>query len=145
MSTEVAVSSVDRIAVASDAADALEALYLAHRVAVFHYLRATSRDEDRALDLSATTFERAFRELRAGREPGIGWLLRTAPNAAIDADRRTRTAALFHRRSTPADATVPSSEDAAIGAEQGGWHARERRARPPAAAPTRCAGAPVHE
>ena len=132
MSTEVAVSTVNRTAVDSDAADALEALYLAHREAVFRYLRATSRDEDRALDLTATTFERAFRELRAGREPGIGWLLRTARNAAIDADRRTRTAALFHRRSTPADATMPSSEDTRDRRRTG----RVARARAPRSLPT---------
>lgn len=117
MSSEAAVSSVPAI-VGSAAADALEALYLTHRDAVFRYLRAISRDEEGALDLTATTFERAFRELRAGREPGLGWLLRTARNAAIDVDRSARTAALFRLRTRPAGSTAPSPEDMVVGGEQ---------------------------
>lgn len=98
--------------------DTLEALYLAHHEAVFRYLRAIGSDEDRALDLAATTFERAFAELRAGREPGIGWLLRTARNAAIDADRRSRTAVLFRWRSTGTEPSGPSAEEQMLGAER---------------------------
>ena len=95
----------------------LEAVYLAHRESVFRYLRAMTGDEDAAIDLTAVTFERAFAELRRGHSVGLGWLLRTARNAAIDADRRARTAALFRLRSRQAPAPVVSAEDAAIGAE----------------------------
>ncbi len=118
MSSEAAVADVDQAAVGVHAADALEVLYLTHREAVFRYLRAISRDEDGALDLTATTFERAFRELRAGREPGIGWLLRTARNAAIDADRRARTAALLRWRSAVVEPSAPSLEERALGLER---------------------------
>lgn len=99
-------------------ADSLEELYLAHHEAVFRYLRAISGDEDQALDLAATTFERAFAELRAGREPGIGWLLRTARNAAIDAERRSRTAALFRWRSERLEPSAPSPEQQTLGSEE---------------------------
>ena len=102
------------------ARDALEALYLGHRESVFRYVRAMTRDEDRALDLAATVFERAFAELRAGREPGLGWLLRTARNAVIDADRRARTAALFRRRSYATEASVSSPEEQSVGSERAG-------------------------
>ncbi len=118
MSSQAVLSGVDRTAVGSDAANVLEALYLTHREAVFRYLRAISRDEDRALDLTAVTFERAFGELRAGREPGIGWLLRTARNAAIDADRRARAAVLFHWHVATAAPVAPSLEDQMLRAEQ---------------------------
>jgi RNA polymerase sigma-70 factor (ECF subfamily) len=96
----------------------LEAVYLAHREPVFRYLRAMTGDEDAAIDLTAVTFERAFAELRRGNSVGLGWLLRTARNAAIDADRRARTAALFRLRSRQAPPLVVSAEDEAIGAEQ---------------------------
>jgi RNA polymerase sigma-70 factor (ECF subfamily) len=99
------------------AAHALEEIYRAHRDPVFRYLRSICRDEDRALDLTAVTFERAFAELRAGREPGLGWLLRTARNAAIDAERRARAARLLPRRSHESEAAAPSPEDAALDAE----------------------------
>ncbi len=99
------------------AALALEEIYRAHRDPVFRYLRSICRDEDHALDLTAVTFERAFAELRAGREPGPGWLLRTARNAAIDAERRARAARLLPRRSHESEAAMPSPEDAALDAE----------------------------
>ncbi len=71
-----------------------EALYERHREAVFRYLRARTADEDEALDLAATTFERALRHLERNPtvELGVGWLLRTARNAAVDARRRRRAA-----------------------------------------------------
>lgn len=100
------------------AADALEVLYLAHRDSVFRYVRAICRDVDVALDITAATFERAFGELQAGREPGVGWLLRTARNAAIDADRRARVAAAFRLRSDRAEPLVQSPENAVLEFEQ---------------------------
>lgn len=118
MNSEAAAVEIEQVASAARAGDALEALYLAHRESVFRYLRAMSGDEDRALDLTAMTFERAFAELRAGREPGLGWLLRTARNAAIDADRRARTALLFHRRSRETEASASSPEEQTLEAER---------------------------
>ena len=99
------------------AAQMLEEIYGAHRDPVFRYLRSICRDEDHALDLTAVTFERAFAELRAGREPGLGWLLRTGRNAAIDGERRARVARLLPRRSHVSQAAAPSPEDAALDAE----------------------------
>ncbi len=118
MNSEAASVELERAAGSTRAGEALEALYLAHREAVFRYLRAVTGDDERALDLTATTFERAFAELRAGRQPGIGWLLRTARNAAIDAARRARTAALFHRRSGTDEAFSSSPEEQTLEAEK---------------------------
>lgn len=116
--SEAASVELERAAGSARAGEALEALYLAHREAVFRYLRAMTGDDERALDLTATTFERAFAELRAGRQPGLGWLLRTARNAAIDADRRARTAALFHLRFRPGEASALSPEEQTLEAEK---------------------------
>jgi RNA polymerase sigma factor (sigma-70 family) len=118
VSSEAAAVELERGSGGARTGQAFEALYVAHHEAVFRYLRATSRDEDRALDLAATTFERAFVKLRSGREPGIGWLLRTARNAAIDADRRARTAALFRWRSAGPEPTAPSPEEQTLDAER---------------------------
>jgi RNA polymerase sigma-70 factor (ECF subfamily) len=71
-----------------------EPLYVAHREAVLRYLRVRARDAD-SLDLAALTFERAFRTIAAGGAVNLGWLLRTARNAAIDAGRRQRTRLLL--------------------------------------------------
>lgn len=117
MNSEAASAELERAAGSARAGAALEALYLAHRDAVFRYLRAIAGDDERALDLTATTFERAFAELRAGREPGLGWLLRTARNATIDADRRARTAALFRLRSRTGEASASSAEEQTLEAE----------------------------
>lgn len=124
MNSEAAAIEIEQVAGPARASDALEALYLAHRESVFRYLRAIIADEERALDLTATTFERAFGELRAGREPGLGWLLRTARNAAIDADRRARTAALFRLHSRGTEALASSPEKQALDAERG-WRVRQ--------------------
>lgn len=118
MNSDAAALEAERRAGTERTSEAFEALYLEHHEAVFRYLRAISRDEDRALDIAAATFERAFAEVRAGRELGIGWLLRTARNAAIDADRRSRTAALFRWRSIGPEPSAPSPEEQALGAEQ---------------------------
>ena len=118
MNSQAVAVELERAAGSARAGEALEGLYLAHREAVFRYLRGMTGDDERALDLSATTFERAFAELRAGRQPGIGWLLRTARNAAIDADRRARTAALFHLRFRLGEASASSPEELTLAAEK---------------------------
>jgi RNA polymerase sigma-70 factor, ECF subfamily len=68
-------------------------LYEAHRLSVYRYLRAKTRNDEDALDLTAITFERAFANHHRfrRRDGGIhAWLLRIARNAAIDANRRRR-------------------------------------------------------
>jgi len=78
--------------VTSTPAASLERLYLAHRDSVVRYLRSISPSEDEAFETAALVFERAFATI--AREPdvelGIGWLLRTARNAAVDQGRRRR-------------------------------------------------------
>jgi RNA polymerase sigma-70 factor (ECF subfamily) len=70
-----------------------EKAYERYRLPVYRYLRARVIHDEDALDLTATTFERAFAK-RASFHPrggGLGaWLFRIARNAAIDAQRRTR-------------------------------------------------------
>lgn len=98
---------------------AAEALYLAYREPVFRYLRAMTGDEDAALDLTALTFERALREL--GRRPadlGMGWLIRTARNAAIDATRHRRSIDHAEERLAGQAAASPSAEETALDAER---------------------------
>jgi RNA polymerase sigma-70 factor (ECF subfamily) len=68
-------------------------LYEQHRIAVYRYLRARTRNDDDAMDLAALTFERAFGSLGRFRRHDGGvqaWLLRIARNSAIDAHRRRR-------------------------------------------------------
>lgn len=103
---------------ADDARAWLEAAYVAHREPVFRYARAMAGDEDAALDLTATAFERAVAEARRGREVGLGWLLRTVRNAAIDADRRARTARLFRLRSAGPPPAAASAEAESLDAER---------------------------
>ena len=94
--TAVAAGEADRSerAAPSDTVD-FEALYAEHRVAIYRYLRAWGVSDDAAADLTAETFERAFRS-RARHRPGEGsvrtWLLRIARNLAIDAARRRESA-----------------------------------------------------
>ena len=85
----------------------VDALYRSHSDEVFRYLRALTGDDEESLDLAALTFQRAIEHL-SGREDeiGIGWLIRTARNAAIDASRR-RSA----RRRT-VERLVPTSDEA---------------------------------
>ena len=68
-------------------------LYQQHRLSVYRYLRARVGSDEDALDLAASTFERAFANLGRFRRRDGGvqaWLLRIARNTAIDAHRRRR-------------------------------------------------------
>lgn len=83
---------IDSSSLASDRPVTIEELYEAHRLAVYRYLRSLSGSDADAADLTATTFERAFRaidRLRPDASP-VAWLLRIARNAAIDDRRRSR-------------------------------------------------------
>jgi len=69
-------------------------LYQQHRLSVYRYLRARVRSDEDALDLAASTFERAFANLGRFRRRDGGvqaWLLRIARNTAIDAHRGRRS------------------------------------------------------
>jgi RNA polymerase sigma-70 factor, ECF subfamily len=76
--------------------EAFAELYVRHRDMVIGYLRARTRADDDALELTAVTFERALVAIHRYRPRGAGfraWLLRIARNAAIDEGRRrNRTA-----------------------------------------------------
>jgi RNA polymerase sigma-70 factor (ECF subfamily) len=67
-------------------------LYERYRLPVYRYLRARGADDDVALDLMATTFERALSSLHRfrSRDGGFGaWLFRIARNARVDEHRRS--------------------------------------------------------
>ena len=89
--------AVPRSAQAAAADELFEAAYVLHRETVFRFLRGRCPVEDDALDLTAFTFERALRASRTGQLPErvLPWLLRTARNAAIDRQRRSRTRSLL--------------------------------------------------
>ena len=74
---------------------AFAAMYQQHRLDVFRYLRARVLSDEDAADLTAATFERAFR-LRDRYHPHpdgpLPWLLRIARNAATDQLRRQSSA-----------------------------------------------------
>ncbi len=86
-------------------------VYEQHRLSVYRYLRARTRNDEDALDLTASTFERAYRNLDRfrARDGGMhAWLLRIARNAAVDAHRRRRStdsldAADFHLQQMAVD------------------------------------------
>jgi RNA polymerase sigma factor (sigma-70 family) len=119
MNTDHVVAPLAVLTVGGDAAAAFESLYLAHREAVFRYLRVVTRDDDEALDVTAITFERALREMRdRRRDVGLGWLVRTARNSAIDAGRHRRTVDDAQRRAAARYPSPPSPEDAVLGLER---------------------------
>ena len=71
--------------------EAFAELYVRHRDSVLGYLRARTRADDAALELTAVTFERALVSIHRYRRRGGGfraWLLRIARNAAVDEGRR---------------------------------------------------------
>jgi RNA polymerase sigma-70 factor (ECF subfamily) len=111
----------DLLSAAAAEPAAFEAVYLAYRTPVYRYLRSLVRTDDEAADLTALTFERALREVRRYRGTGsaIGWLLRIARNAAIDAGRRRRpTVGLQTARARGLAATDPPLDDTVAEREQ---------------------------
>jgi RNA polymerase sigma factor (sigma-70 family) len=117
VTTESVVTADTTSAERADAVERFEVLYRLHRDALTRFLRTICASDDEALDVAALTFERAFRALRAGREPGLGWLLRTGRNAAIDARRRSRVTELFLRRSSRQQPAESSAEEQVIGVD----------------------------
>ena len=95
-----------------------EQLYRANRLAVLRFLNAYTGDEERALEIASITFERAWSECRRGRTVGLGWLLRCARNAAIDAARRDTVRERFARLRMGSKA-VQSPEDDLIERDAG--------------------------
>lgn len=96
-------------------------LYESYRLPVYRYLRSRSASDDDAADLTAATFERAFRAVDGYRSAGspISWLLRIARNAAIDASRRRRpTLALDERPAATQPATGLTPEAAYLADER---------------------------
>lgn len=72
-----------------------ESAYVDSRERVYRFLRGRTASDDEALDLTATTFERAwnaFDRRPPDPEEVTPWLLRIARNAAIDEGRRRRRA-----------------------------------------------------
>lgn len=114
MTTEVAQFSERRLDEAVDARAIFDELYAEHRAAVLRFLSVDQRDPEQAIDLTALTFERAWRETQRGRTVGLGWLIRTARNAAIDACRRAHLADLFVARSPRIAETEASAEDVVV-------------------------------
>ena len=87
--------------------------YEAWRQPIYRYLRSRSASNEDAADLTATTFERAWRgrgTYRGGPEEFASWLFGVARRLAIDAARRRSTA---HRRLTlwPRQMTAPDPAD----------------------------------
>ena len=91
-----------------------EALYRAARDDVYAYVATLLRDRAAAEDVTAATFERAYRKqrtYRASRGSERAWLFGIARNAALDElRRRKRSAALA---ADPADVHAVAPDDAA--------------------------------
>lgn len=91
-----------------------EALYRGARDDVYAYVATLLRDRAAAEDVTALAFERAYRR-RGTYKPTRGsaraWLFGIARNAALDELRHRRRAAALS--GDPADATAPSTEEAA--------------------------------
>lgn len=95
-------------------------VYLQHRDRVFRYLRARCPSDDDALELTATTFEKALHAMPRYSTRGGGvaaWLLRIARNAAVDHERRRRPL-LFVSSPPERPSPDPTPEEAAIGEEE---------------------------
>jgi RNA polymerase sigma-70 factor, ECF subfamily len=119
LTAAVRADSGDADSVAELDATAFGDIYAVHRDAVYLYLRARTSDDD-ALDLTATTFERALYALARYRPSGGGmraWLIRIARNAAIDHSRKVGR---LVRGPTPESAFEPaaSAEELAIAADE---------------------------
>ena len=97
--------------------EAFEAMFLRTRDTVLRYARAHTPDDDEAVDVVASTFERAWVALQGPGlpDPPLPWLLRVARNTAIDRHRRR----LGHRRALEVlrlrpQRTAPPPESEAI-------------------------------
>lgn len=88
VSTEIANLDARAADGRDSATAAFEGMYGDNRVAVLKFLTVFVGDEDKAVELASMTFERAWMEYRRGHRIGLGWLLRTARNAAVDSSRR---------------------------------------------------------
>jgi RNA polymerase sigma-70 factor (ECF subfamily) len=94
-----------------------DALYRATASDVFAYAMTLVRDRTAAEDVTALTFERAYRR-QSSFDPRKGtqraWLFGIARNAALDELRsRKRTAALLAEPEDPAATAAPEDDDAA--------------------------------
>jgi RNA polymerase sigma factor (sigma-70 family) len=82
----------------TDLSEGFERLYRSNRDDVYAYVASLLGDRAAAEDVTATTFERAYRKrssYRPRRGPARAWLFGIARNAALDElRRRQRTAAL---------------------------------------------------
>lgn len=120
---ELRNAALEHPATEGKAADATaqraDPLFRAHHDTVFRYLRAFMGDEDEALDITALTFERAIRELDRGTaDLGIGWLIRTARNAAVDAARRRSVLQRVRERLASPPGSVDPPEEVSIQRER---------------------------
>ena len=112
-----------------------DALYRAARDDVFAYVATLLRDSGAAEDVTAMTFERAFRKQRrydARRGSPRAWLFGIARHAALDELRRRGRSAVL--AAEPADPAAPAPDDeadralrrAAVRTALAGLGARER-------------------
>jgi len=95
-------------------------LYERHVLRVYRYLRARGAPEDVASDITAATFERAFRHIagyRFGHSGFPAWLIGIARNAWIDEVRRSRPETGLAAAAEIA-AVGPSPEEHAIADEE---------------------------
>lgn len=90
-------------------AGGFEAAYSRHYKSVYRYLLGLTRSTDDAEELTAETFERAYRAGLAGTadaEPTLPWLLLTARRIATDRWRRARRLAVLRFAARPATVGV---------------------------------------
>ena len=98
--------------------DAFGLLYERHKLAVYRYLRARTRTDDDAGELTAIVFERALNAIPRYRPRGggfVAWLIRIARNAAVDSHRRASAEPLAFDVSDPG--CVRGPEDAVLADE----------------------------
>jgi RNA polymerase sigma-70 factor (ECF subfamily) len=93
VSAEPADDEADLIAAAQRDPRAFGVFYDRYATRVYRYLRARTRSDDEAADLTQQVFLRALDALpryRHGRTPFAAWLFRIARNSVIDSHRRRR-------------------------------------------------------
>jgi RNA polymerase sigma-70 factor (ECF subfamily) len=95
----------------AEAAETFEALYRRTFPRVYAYVASLLHDRAAAEDVTALTFERAYRKrrsFRASRGTPEAWLFGIARNAALDELRRRKRSASLHTE--PADAEPAESD-----------------------------------